>query len=141
MKALRFSEPLHGWIDITFTGDQGDYTVAASDAASDCIRELVQATIRILSGSGAEQVQILLEPDYATCHLQREGSNVRLSISEPGDDNPVFESAFPLVAFAKRLAFECKRVQAACGKAATWSWEYPVREVECLVAAAQRAEP
>lgn len=115
--------------------------MVASSAAHDCIRELVQATIRTLSGSGAEQVQFLLEPDYATCHLQREGARVRLRISEPGDDNPVFESAFPLVAFAKRLAFECKRIQPACGETATWSCEYPVREVECLVAAAQRAEP
>ena len=141
MKVLHFSEPRNGWMQITFTGDGTDYTVVVSAVPSDCVRDLVKATIQILSGSIADQVQFSLEPDYATCHLRRDGEDVRVSIVERGCESPVFKALFPAVPFAKRLIFECKRLQPFYGKAVTWAWEYPVREVECLVAATRSAEP
>jgi hypothetical protein len=141
MKALRFSEPRNGWMEITLSSYEADYTVLASAVPNDCIKDLVQATIRILSGSSIENSQFSLEPDYATCRLRRDGQDVHVSIMEPGSEGPVFEATFPAVPFAKRLIFECKRLQPFYGKAATWGWEFPVREVECLVAATRSPEP
>jgi hypothetical protein len=140
MKALRFSEPRNGWMEITFTGDEADYTVVASAVPNDCVRDLVQATIRTLSSSSAEQAQFSLEPDYAPCRLRRDDQGIHVSIAEPGSESPVFEAVFPAVPFARRLIFECKRLQPFYGKAASWGWAYPVREIECLVAAARSAE-
>ena len=135
MKALRFSEPQDGWIEIAFMAGQANYTVVASAVPNDCVSDLVQALVRLLFGSGAEQVQFSLEPEYATCHMRRDGANLHVTILQPKRNEPVFEATFPILPFAKRIAFECKRLQPVYGKTATWGWEYPAREVELLVAA------
>jgi hypothetical protein len=140
MKLLRFSEPRNGWMEITFTGDERDYTVLASAVPNDCVSDLVLAMQRILSGSSAEDVQFSLEPNYTKCHLRREGRDIHVSIVEPHADNTAFEAVFPAVAFAKRVVFECKRLQPLYNKPTGWGREYPSREVEGLVAAARNAE-
>ena len=141
MKMLQFSQPQHGWIEIEIRTDHGNHKVVASDVPNDCIRELVEATVRLLSGSGSEQVQFSLEPDYATWRLQRLGLELRVAVLEPKDVEPVFEASFPVVAFAKRLAFECKRIQPSFAKVGAWSSDYPRREVDCLETLARDAEP
>ena len=97
-------------------------------------------TVRYEQQQDAEQVRFYWEPDYVSCHLRRNGANVCVSIEEPEEDKPVFEAAFPAVAFAKRLALECRRLQPLCGNRATWGREFPGPEVECLQATTESVE-
>jgi len=140
MKALRISEPENGWLDICFTAERGSYSIAASHVPNDCIRELVQAVARIVSGSPDERVRLSSEPGYATCHFQRADTEISLVVFEHRADGPAYEASFPLLAFARRLVFECKRIRLSFGRADAWQWPFPESEIDALTVATQGAE-
>jgi hypothetical protein len=133
MKMLRLSDPSHGWIDITFGVPPDDYTLlGASDVPNDCLHELADATVRLLHGSQVQSVHFSLEPDFAICRLVRDTDMVRLTLCLPSEDTPVFESSFPLMAFARRLRFELLRIKERYAADDGWTQVFPEREVAAL---------
>lgn len=133
MKILRFSDPSHGWIDITFGAPPDDYTlVGASDVPNDCLHELAAATVRLLHGSTEQSVRFSLEPDFAICSLVRDKHTMHLTLRLPSDPTPVFESSFPLKAFARRLRFELLRIRERYSANDGWTQTFPEYEVSAL---------
>lgn len=132
MKILRFSDPMHGWIDITFGQEPHTYTVTASDVPNDCLLDLAAATLRITKGSFFESAQFSLEPNFATCELHRESDSVRILIKHPDHIAPVFDASFPLRGFARRLRFELLRIEPCYSADGGWPHPFPRREVEHL---------
>lgn len=133
MKILRFSDPSHGWIDITFGVPPDDYTLlGASDVPNDCLHELAEATVRLLHGSAEQSVHFSLEPGFAVCRLVRDIDMMQLTLCLPHHDTPVFESSFPLKAFARRLRLELLRIKDRYTAKDGWSQAFPEREVDAL---------
>jgi hypothetical protein len=132
MKILHLSDPVHGWINITFGKEPDSYTLTASDVPNDCLLDLAAATIRIMKGSVFESVQFSLEPNFATCELHRESESVRISIRHPDHIAVIFEAAFPLQAFAHRLRFELLRIESRYSTDDGWTQPFPHREVKHL---------
>ncbi|GAA5130869.1 hypothetical protein JIN84_05275 [Luteolibacter yonseiensis] len=132
MKILHLSDPTHGWINITFGKEPETYTVTASGVPNDCLLDLAAATIRIAKGSVFETVRFSLEPDFMTCRLQRESDSIRIVIMSPDHVAPVFEAAFSLQAFTRRLRFELLRIESRCSTDHGWTRPFPYQEVDLL---------
>ena len=77
-----------------------------------------------------------MEPDYAKCHLGREGED--LLIQMPRRKGPAFEASFPLSAFAKRLHFELLRIRPAYSSEGWTQHSFPEFEVAGLAKALQK---
>ncbi len=133
MKILRFSDPVHGWINVTFGQEPHTYTFTASDVPNDCLLDLAAATIRITKGSLFESAQFSLEPNFVTCELHRESDSVRILIRHPDHIAPVFDASFPLRAFAHRLRFELLRIESRYSADDGWTQPFPHHEVEHLL--------
>lgn len=132
MNIVHLSEPVHGWIDITFGQEPDCYTLTASDVPNDCLRDLPGATSRLLQGSTEEIVEFSLEPDFARCLLRRDSDSVSIVIHHPDHDSPVFAGAFPLQAFARRVRFELLRIEPRYSADDGWTQPFPDREVADL---------
>jgi len=132
MKILHLSDPVHGWIDITFGKEPDAYTFTASDVPNDCLLDLAAATIRIVNGSVSETVYFSLEPDFMSCQLHREPNEIRIVLKSPPHAVPVFENSFPLLAFARRLRFELLRIEPRYSTDDGWTRPFPRHEVDLL---------
>jgi hypothetical protein len=132
MKVLHLSDPSHGWIDITFGREPNSYTIQALDVPNDCLLDLASATARILRGSPFATAQFSLEPSFATCELHRESESVRVVIRGPDIDSKVFESTFPIGAFAQGLRSELLRIRHRYSADDGWTQPFPCAEVDRL---------
>jgi hypothetical protein len=129
---IHLSVPTHGWIDITFGEEPARYTLTASDVPNDCLRDLAAATSLLLAGAIEEKVELSMEPGFTVCHLQRASDLVRIRLTEPDSSAPVFESTFPLMAFAATLKSEMHRIEPQYSHEAGWTQPFPHREVANL---------
>lgn len=135
MKIFHLSEPRHGWINVTFGYEGDSFTIdSVSDVPNDCLADLAVATLRLLASSSShELVEFSLEPDYAKCHLSREGEDLRIRIEMPRKQEAAYEATLPLDAFARRLRFELLRIRPAYSDEAGWSsFYFPEFEVAAL---------
>jgi hypothetical protein len=132
MKIFRLSDPVHGWIGLTFGEEPDTYTLTASDVPNDCLRDLAAATVRLLGGSTHETVEFSLEPSFATCDLYRESDSLRVVVKHPEHVTPAFEATFPLRAFSRRLRFELLRIESRYSAQDGWTQPFPQHEVANL---------
>ena len=129
---IHLSDPIHGWIDITFGEQLDSYTINASDVPNDCLRDLAAATSLLLAGAIEENVEFSIEPGFTICHLQRHSDLVRIRLTPPDQSAPVFETTFPLMAFAATLKSELLRIEPRYSHEAGWTQPFPHREVANL---------
>jgi hypothetical protein len=132
MKILHISNPVHGWIDITFGQEPDAYTVTASDVPNDCLRDLAAAIVRLNASSNHETVEFSIEPGFVTCDLFREIDSLRMVFRNREHATSAFETVFPFNAFSKRLRFELLRIQSAYVTEEGWTQPFPHREVSSL---------
>lgn len=133
MKIFHLSEPVHGWIDVTFGEPPDAFTFTVSDVPNDCLRDLAAATAQLLRHSTDEIVEFSLEPDFATCELRREVDAVHVVVRHPAHDGEAFVGSFPLHAFARRVRFELLRIQPRFSVEDGWTQPFPEDEVASLV--------
>lgn len=129
MKILNLSNPVHGWIDITFGEEPEIYTLTASDVPNDCLRDLAAATVRLKKGSIRESVEFSIEPGFVKCELYRESDSLRVVFNHPEHTGPVFDATFPFTAFSNRLKFELLRIESSYSTHGGWTQSFPHREV------------
>jgi hypothetical protein len=136
MDIIRLSEPVHGWIEITFGTEPDSHTVCASDVPNDCLRDLAAAIVRLLAGSTDETIEFSLEPTFATCQLHRNLDSLHVVVKNPDPDReaPDFDATFPLRAFARRLKSELLRIESRYSDQNGWTQPFPSREVAKLSA-------
>lgn len=132
MKILHISNPVYGWIDITFGEEPDTYTVTASDVPNDCLRDLAAAMVRLKEGSTRETVEFSIEPGFVRCELFREIDSLRMVFRNREHAASSFETDFPFTAFSKRLRFELLRIASSYGTDEGWTQPFPHREVSSL---------
>jgi hypothetical protein len=132
MALLSFSDPEHGWIDITFSGAKEAYQLTASDVPNDCLSELASAVVNLSLGSEVETVQFSLEPGFATCELRREVNVVVLALSCPNVAAPVFKARVALMELRDNLRSELVRIKHLYSPDDGWAQPYPEKTVRKL---------
>ncbi len=131
-KILRLSAPSHGWMEVIFEQSPERLVLYISDAVNDGLAELAEAVARLLNGSTEEVVEFCLEPDYATCRLQREEKTVRISVYLPEVEAPLFKGTEPLRSFADGLRESLLDLEPCWSDDTAWTYPFPHGEVALL---------
>ena len=132
MKIFHLTEPKHGWIDVTFGDPPDSFTQTVSDVPNDCLCDLAAAIARLLRHSTHEAVKFSLEPGFMICEMHRESDSVRVVLGHPDHEGAVFDTSFPLRAFARRVRYELLRIQPRYGIEDGWKQPFPEHEVANL---------
>lgn len=132
MKILNFSDPSHGWIDISIGSGSERHTLTVSDMPNDCMGELAAATTRLIAGSGEERIEFSLEPDFATLCLTLATDLVQLRLFHPHHSNAILDTSYPLDAFARELKIELRRIRPLFDSPEGWTQPFPEKEFSSL---------
>ena len=132
---FQFSEPDHGWMEVSVKNSDKNVCLAISDAPCDSISKLAQVLLSLQSGSEQEEVEYSLEPEYALWKFVVENEQMTLSVyPDSGRSNPILFTGNK-DKILKRLYKSLRDLESmSCWSKpdaleTIWSWEFPSREL------------
>ena len=141
---FKFETPVHGWMTISVSIDEREWSFEVSDAVVDSLDLLSKALLRLHAGSRREEVEWFLEPEWLSWCFAVEGEEVTMECSLENDSEAVFSIQLQRADLLQRMTSALKTLQERTGRTEagasekTWSWEFPTKALEDLWLGLQR---